>query len=294
MKALHSWSRAFAALVIGVIGVLASVVSSASLGRQDTVFRARTETVRIDVLVTERGVTVKGLAADDFEVLDNGIPQRVELITHEPLPLGLVLALDASESVEGNRLASLVAASNALLDALEPNDSVTLLTFNHALALRTNQSRDPRDARAALAAMQGEGMTALRDAAYAGLLLGENAPGRGIVVIFSDGFDTSSWLSRDQVLSSARLADVLVYAVTLDVRQPEFLRELATATGGTVFQADSEANLKTVFLQVLEDFRNRYLIGYQPTRVAPRGWHTLQVRVKGRGFNVKARPGYMR
>jgi len=281
-------------VVLTWIAAVAFAAAPATSPAQETVFRTRTETVRVDVLVTERGVPVRGLTADDFELLDSGVRQRVELISHEPLPLALILALDVSESVEGNRLASLVAASNALVEALEPRDSVTLLTFNHALALKVSLARRQAEARRALEAMHGEGMTGLRDAAYAALLLGENAPGRGMVVVFTDGFDTSSWLNREQLIATARAADALAYAVTLGVRQPTFLREFTAATGGTVFQADSEADLKPVFLRVLEDFRNRYLVGYQPSGVAGQGWHKLEVRVKGRPFSVKARPGYMR
>ena len=146
----------------------------------------------------------------------------------------------------------------------------------------------------ALRQLKGSGMTAQRDAAYVGLLLGENAPGRGMAVIFSDGFDTSSWPGIEQVLGTARRADVLTGAVVLGGRPPEFLRTLTEAAGGTVFEAAAESALKaTFFLRVLEDFKSRYVIGHQPAGVNVKGWHTLQVRVNGKQVSVKARPGYM-
>lgn len=276
----------------GVGGALALLAAGASAHAQ--VFRSQTETVRVEVLVTDHGTAVKGLAAGDFEVLDNGTPQRVELISHDPLPVTLVLVLDGSESVEGTRLSNLVDASRALVDALEQRDSVSLLTFNHALALQVTGARDAGDVRKALAAMKGKGLTALRDAAYAGMVLGENASGRAMLVIFSDGLDTSSWLTQGQVLQSARATDVLTYAVVLGARQPSFLRDLTSTTGGTVFHAGSDADLGPTFLRVLDDFRNRYVIGYRPAGVAADGWHALRVRVKGRRYSVTARPGYIR
>jgi VWFA-related protein len=273
--------------------VLALVLLAAPRGQEPT-FRTRTETVRIDVLVTEHGIPVKGLTAADFEVRDNNVPQRVELITHDPLPVSLVLVLDASESVQGARLANLVGASTALVDALDAKDQVALLAFNHALTLRSRQTANREETRRALAGIRGVGMTALRDAVHSGLLLGENGPGRGMMVVFSDGFDTSSWLTKEQVLATAQLADVLTYAVVIGPQQPNFLAEVTTATGGTVFHAESEAKLKATFLGVLEDFKNRYIIGYQPTGVDTKGWHNLRVRVKSRAVQVQARPGYVR
>lgn len=267
---------------------------SAEARRQEPTFRVGTETVRVDVLVTERGVPVKGLAATDFDVRDNGIEQRVELIAQDALPLSLVLVLDVSESVQGSRLVNLVAASDGLVTAAEPADQVTLLTFNHALRLAASQSRDREKVRRALARTNGFGMTALRDAVHAGLLLAEGGAGRGVVVVFSDGFDTSSWLSEDQVMSTARLADVLTYAVVIGPQQPRFLRDVTSATGGTLFHAESEAKLKAAFLAVLQDFKNRYVVGYRPTGVDTNGWHDLRVRVKRRPVRVQARPGYVR
>jgi hypothetical protein len=75
--------------------------------------------------------------------------------------------------------------------------------------------------------------------------------------------------------------------------KPEFLRDLTSATGGRLYEIEKTANLSTVFLGVLEEFRHRYLISYTPNGVDRGGWHQLDVGIKGRRAAVKARPGYL-
>jgi hypothetical protein len=74
--------------------------------------------------------------------------------------------------------------------------------------------------------------------------------------------------------------------------KPAFLRDLASFTGGQLFEVEKTANLEAIFLGVLEEFRQRYLLSYTPRGVASDGWHRLAVRVK-RNATVKARPGYL-
>ena len=124
------------------------------------------------------------------------------------------------------------------------------------------------------------------------MMLGESDVGRALVIVFSDGLDTSSWLSPDLVLETAKRSDVVVYAVVLGRSRPAFLRDLSAATGGRLFQAESTNNLKATFLGILDEFRQRYLVSYSPRGVAKEGWHQLDVRVHRRGATVKGRPGY--
>ena len=87
---------------------------------------------------------------------------------------------------------------------------------------------------------------------------------------------------------------MVVYAVSVQARlKPEFLRDLTSATGGRLYEIEKTANLSSVFLNVLEEFRHRYLISYTPIGVEKGGWHRLDVSIKGRKVVVKARPGYL-
>jgi VWFA-related protein len=139
------------------------------------------------------------------------------------------------------------------------------------------------------------GRTALVDATHLGILLAESEPGRGLVIVFSDGIEVSSYLPADAVLETARRSDAVVYGVALrNVARPPFLRDLAETSGGEFLEIVSPLDIEPVFQRVLEEFRHRYLLSYTPTGVERAGWHRLQVRVRQRGVSVKARPGYFR
>jgi VWFA-related protein len=266
-----------------------------ALARQEApVFATRVEAVRVDTLVTEGGRPVRGLSLGDFELLDNGVPQRLDLASFEQIPLNVILAFDISNSVRGQRLADLRAAAASLVGALAEGDQAALVTFNHAVSVPQQLSPDRAWVTQALARPEGEGQTSLADAVFTALLLGESDVGRALVIVFSDGHDTASWLAPEAVRQIAARTDVVVYAVSVGGRRPDpFLAEMVEATGGGRHEATSEAGLGTVFLRVLEEFRQRYLISYTPTGVSPDGWHRLEVRVKGRRALVKARRGYL-
>jgi VWFA-related protein len=126
------------------------------------------------------------------------------------------------------------------------------------------------------------------------MMIGESDVGRGLLIVFSDGVDTSSWLTASQVLDAARRSDIVVYGVAVQSRnKQEFFRELTTATGGRLYEIERTASLDRVFVQVLEEFRQRYLVSYTPRGVEATGWHRLSVGIKGRKVSVRARPGYL-
>ena len=117
--------------------------------------------------------------------------------------------------------------------------------------------------------------------------------GRNLLLVFSDGLDTASWLTPERVLDSAKRSDFVVYGVSS--RGPEdskFLEDLTELTGGTTLKIESTRDLSATFLKILDEFRQRYLISYSPTGVPAGGWHRLDVRVKGRRVTVKSRAGY--
>jgi Ca-activated chloride channel homolog len=257
-------------------------------------FRTGVEAVRVDVLVTERGRPVKGLTKDDFEIRDNGVLQQIDYVSLEELPLNLVLVLDTSGSLSDERLARLGAAAGVLLEGLQEDDQAALITFNHAVEQRAPLASDLAEVRAALARLTGGGYTALADAAYAGMMLAQSDADRALVVVLSDGIDTISWLPPAAVVDTAKRSDLVVYSVyTGGPWTPALLRDLASATGGSVFENVSADRLRGTFAAIAKEFRERYVVTYSPRGVAPAGWHTLGVRIKGRRAAIKARPGYM-
>ena len=273
-----------------------ALLSIAASGRapQSPGFTAKVEAVRVDVLVTDVGQPVRGLLPADFDLLDNGVPQQVELVSFEQIPLNLILALDMSDSVAGNRLEQLRSAGSGLLAALTKEDQAALITFNNVVQLGAKLTSDVGAVRDALRAARGAGTTALVDGVYAGIMVGESDAGRGLLIVFSDGVDTASWLRAESVLDTAKRTDVVVYGVSVISRlKPEFLREITALTGGRLFELEKTANLAATFLGILDEFRHRYLVSYTPKGVAKDGWHKLDVKVRNHRATVKSRPGYL-
>ena len=185
-------------------------------------FSSRIEAVRVDVLVTANGQPVQGLVPGDFEVMDNGVRQTVDLASFEQIPLNVVLALDMSASLQGLRLGHLQAAGSTVLDGLKPGDRAALVAFSHIVSANQSLTEDLDRVRALLVQNRGEGLTSLIDAAHTGMLIGESDVGRSLLIVFSDGVDTSSWLDAESVLETARRGDVVVYGVEVGARRASF------------------------------------------------------------------------
>jgi len=284
-------------------------------------FRVGVDAVRVDVLVTDGNRPVGGLTADDFEVRDSGVLQRIDALDLGSVPLNVMLALDSSESVWGEPLVHLKEAASAVVGLLTPNDRGAVLTFSGAVQLKTSWTSDRGELNAAVASAKATGATSLHDAAYAALTLRDDQPGRALVLIFSDGDDTASWLSGRSVIEIARRNDAVVYAVAL--RQPglpapgyrvdfrsgvqppipvvtapalmePFLNALAEETGGKYIDARKSDRLRETFVAIVTEFRTRYVLSYTPRGVDAGGWHAIDVRLKNKKGKVTARRGYTR
>ena len=256
-------------------------------------FSARVDGVRADVLVVDGSrKPVRDLTAADFEIRDNGVLQKVDVVSFGEIPPSVALALDLSDSVAGARLDQLRRATRALAEALETRDQSALLTFSQAVALRCPMSANVECVRSSLDSAVPAGQTSLVDATFSGIVIGESDVGRSLLMVFSDGMDTASYMPSALVLDAARRSDVVAYAVSTGSKMPEFLEELTNLTGGRVFETEQASDLTPIFRAILDEFRYRYLVTYTPTGVATEGWHKLEVRVKRSGARVRARPGY--
>jgi Ca-activated chloride channel family protein len=259
---------------------------------QQATFSSRLEAVRVDASVTRDGRAVKGLTAADFEILDNGVPQDVQVVASEELPIDLVMALDLSGSVTGDRLQHLRKASEVALAGLRKSDRGALLTFNHRLDLHVPLTSDLAAIGRALQGRFEPGNTSMIDAAYAALAHADSGRGRSLAVVLSDGVDTSSWLTLESVIETARRVDAVLFGVSIGAPRRTPLEELAEASGGDLIRIESDKQLAQALTSVLERFRQRYLLSFVPQNVARAGWHKLEVRAKRRGLTVKARAGY--
>jgi VWFA-related protein len=280
--------------------ILFAVCGATVAASQQPTFSSRLEVVRVDVLVTEDGRPVRGLTPADFDIRDEGVPQTVDLVSFEAIPLDVVLAFDVSDSVSGDRLDHLRGAGRAVVGRLARGDQAGLVSFNNAVEVRTNLSTSAKDVLAALDAVQPSGETALVDGSYVAMMLAQsggpvgNDVRRGLVIVFTDGADTISWLTPERVLDASRRSDAVVYGVIVRSKsKASFLRDLSERTGGGIVEIDSTKDLADRFVAILDEFRQRYLVSYTPRGVASGGWHRLDVRVRGRKATIKARAGYL-
>ncbi len=283
-----------AVLAIALAGAAVVIAAAAPAHAQNPTFSSRVDAVRVDVLVTEDGKPVRGLRPADFEIFDNGVRQRIDFVSFEQMPLNVVFTFDMSDSIEGERLANLRDAGHAVLGALKKDDQAALVIFNNQVVVGPALTSDVSLVRKALDDAAPRGNTSLVDASFAGMMLAESDVGRGLLIVFSDGRDTSSWLKANAVVDTAKRSDAVVYGIAAGLTSMEpFLADLTDQTGGRLFTIESTKGLSAVFLEVLEEFRQRYLLSYSPSGVPQGGWHQLTVRVKGRNAVVRARPGYL-
>jgi Ca-activated chloride channel homolog len=283
-------------LVLIALGIPAAIA-------QIPTFRVTEEEVLLDVLVTNKGKPVEDLKASDFEVWDNGVKQTINYaMLQKQLPINALLVFDMSRSVEGRLLKELKDAARIFLANLEKDDQAGLITFNHSVNLGSPLTHDFINVTRALNQTKPVGFSSLIDASYAGLAVSESASGNSLIIIFSDGLDTSSWLTGSDVVDSAKHKNAVVYGATTrspnhtagSSKQESFLDDIIKATGGSLFYIEASRDLSDAFLEILKDFRQHYLVTYTPQRVAAGGWHALEVKLKDHSLKIKTRPGYTR
>jgi Ca-activated chloride channel homolog len=300
-------------------GVIASALLILPAFLNPQKFTTSVDAVRVDVFVTEKDRPVAGLVTEDFELMDNGVVQKVDAIGVADVPVSLMVVLDTSRSVAGATLDRLRQAASDAVATLEPGDRAAILTFSDEVRRLAAWTEEIASVHGALQTVSARGATALFDAAFAGLTLRDTAPGRRhLILLFSDGADTASWLPESAVVAKAERTDAVIYSVVLggvQLRPPtlmyrsgirlsdtaersgppgSFPQALADASGGQMFTARSTRDLQESFRRIVNEFRSRYLLTYMPRGVETSGWHQISVKLRNRPGTVIARRGYYR
>ena len=296
-------------LIAVAVAVWLSMAATGAAPEQ--VFRTAVESVVLDVAVSRGGAPVRGLSAKHFTIVDNGTPRPAELVFHDSVPLSLVLCFDTSSSLGEDGLQRLREAADGLLDSLRPEDHVGLVTFAEAVDLRVVPTTRHDDVRESLRGLSPQGPTAWRDALFvASQLVAPTRSTRSVVLMFTDGSDTSSWMRASQIEDVMGRTGVVIHGIELDrgngprpstsnlappvvaARGSPTLRRAVGASGGRVWSAASDSELRRLFLEVLQELRDRYLVTYIPPEPVTAGWHKVEVRLNDTRGDVLARPGY--
>jgi VWFA-related protein len=295
-------------LMAGLLGTWVAGQATPSPQQQpEAVFRAAADAVSVNVSVQREGRPVTDLRATDFEILDNGVPQEITGFTYERLPIDVTLLLDVSASVTGPVLDELRRAVRQVRADLRPADRLRLLTFNMRIMRQADFDQPAADLDGALASLSGVGSSAVFDS-LAVALTGPDTPGRRrLIVLFSDGQDSSSISDAETVLDVARRSASTVAIIlgpasrerpaSLIRATPETVgaltERIAGETGGFVTSVARGESLPSRFQRMLQEFRASYVLYFTPQGVERSGAHTLDVRVKRAGVTVRARRSYV-
>jgi len=301
----HRSAALVAAVAMGVPGGSAGQEGS---GRALPRFGSDVDVVNLTVSVADTGRRyVTGLEKQDFTVLEDGVPQQVSVFDQQQAPVSVSILIDCSLSMQP-RMAIVQGAALRLVDALRPMDSAQVVRFNHRHSVVQEFTSDHALLEAAIRSIRPEGATGLYNAVYLSLRDLGRRPAEGDVrkdalVVLSDGADTTSLLSDDQVLDAARRTDVTVYAVGLGIaaadslsdtgRARYFLTAITGETGGQPFFPRGLSELDGVYDRIARELSTQYSLGYVSSNARRDGkWRRVVVHSGRGGLVLRHRAGY--
>jgi Ca-activated chloride channel family protein len=274
----------------------------------DTVIKVNVRLVRMLVTVKDAaGQLIGSLNKSDFTVYDNAVKQDIAVFdreTDQPLSVAMLVDTSASTGIELRyELDSVSRFLKVLLGEGNPDDTVALYGFNWQVTLLSSYTRRFSRVDQMLKQLKSEGGTSMYDAIFLASRELEYRNGRHVMVLVTDGGDTTSSKDYHQALEAAQLADAILYPVLVvpitndagrNVGGENALTTLAAGTGGRVFTPNLGAQLDRAFDDILRELRTQYLIGFYPKDVPPTKdrFHTLKVTVQGRSLRVSTRTGY--
>src|SRR5580693_994763 len=277
--------------------------------------RVAVNLVLVDATVKAKdGKIIANLKKDDFQVLEDGVTQKIDVFSRDELPLDVALVLDLSDSI-GPFLAPLRDAATLALAALKPNDEVALFTFSTEAELRLPLSKDKNKIADQINTFDARGATNINDGIFlaAEYLLKTPPTGRRVIILISDdvGTDAGGQGTRD-IVTEAIAADAVLYNLKIPGYNPPQtllhasmvpglvnIRRVMDQTGGELFDVQDVAHLDPVFRALIQRIKTRYTLGYYTNASAALGKpHKLDVRLassfgkKGKDYLVLSKNGF--
>jgi len=301
-----------AVVALGAITLTQAPPSSSQDSRP--VFRSSASLVALNVTVTHEDKLVTGLDAADFEVYEDGVQQEVRFFEARSIPMDVIMLLDTSASMR-DRMPVVHEAARGFMKVLRAEDRGAIVAFNDSVRVVQDLTSDPDAIEAAINSTAASGSTALHNALYVALKqfgLGARQSGqvrRQAIAVLSDGEDTTSVVSFDDVVGLARRMGVNIYTIGLRnevaaLRQANgrayfsdadySMRSLAKETGARAFFPASVHELKSVYQGIAAELEAQYSIAYAPANPRPDGqFRRILVRVTADpNYRPRARSGY--
>jgi Ca-activated chloride channel family protein len=290
-----------AAVLLGLAGL------SPYLSAAQTPFRTRIDVVSLTVTVTDRaGAPVRDLKAEDFALLEDGTPQALTYFSSggedSDVPLHVGLLFDTSGSMQRD-LAFSRGAAIKFLGTFPKAVDFTLVDFDTEVrAARFSQSEFPRLVER-IRNRPAKGFTALYDALSVYLGGAFDQVGRKVLVLYTDGGDTTSSRSWPEAIRILRASDVTVYPIGFmenqrasdRITQQSRLRDMAGLTGGMAFFPSAMKELDPLYARISGEVRAQYTLGYVSSNTARNGaWRKVSVRITrtGQRLTVRTKEGY--
>jgi Ca-activated chloride channel family protein len=275
---------------------------------QEVTFRSEVKLVRLLATVKDaNGGVVAGLTRSDFKIFDNGALQEVSIFeTQSSQPLSIAILLDISGSTAKDlkyEVESLRRFLQSLFNAGHPEDQAALYTFNYEVSRRTPFTRRQKRLEDALRTLKAEAGTSLYDAILLGAEELGDREGRRVLIVITDGGDTTSETSFHRAREAAHTNDAVIYSILVvpvkndagrNVGGENALEQFSSGTGGKVFQPTVGAELNRAFDDILKDLRTQYLLGYYPknVRLTKNRFHQVRIETTRPGLRVQSRTGY--
>jgi VWFA-related protein len=277
--------------------------------RQRPSFRSGIDIVSLNVTVTDgSNHYVTDLGENEFSVFEDGVKQSITFFSRRQQPIALSLLLDSSASME-QHLSTLQTAATNFVRKLKSNDIAQIIDFDSRVEIRQGFTGNQADLQAAIEQTNAGGSTSLHNAIYIALkelrkvkAVNEEDVRRQALIVFSDGEDTSSLVSFEEVLDLAKRSETAIYAIALrgsDVqakgfREAEFvMRSLAQETGGRAFFPARIEDLAGVYAQIADELASQYTLGYTSGNQRRDGaWRRLVVQVSRASITPRTKKGY--
>jgi len=288
--------------------IAATALLSARIVAQQPTFKAGVDLVQFGVSVTDKqGKPVTGLKADDFQVVENGKKQSLRFFfagnPDEAPPLHIGLLLDTSGSMAED-LRDARAAAVKFVNALDRAADVTLVDFDTEVRVARFGPNDYPRLIERIRGRKPDGWTALYDAIGVYLDGAQNQDGQKVLVLYTDGGDTTSSLTFREMLDLCKASDVTVYTVGYmehqsssgRLQQRSELERVASLTGGQAYFPGSSKDLDGVFDKIRDELEARYSLGYLSTDTRTDGaWRGVEIkllRTDLKGVRLRTRSGY--
>lgn len=272
----------------------------------DQVFRAAVEMVSLNVTVTDqKHHYLTDLEARDFSIFEDGAKQEITYFNRTTLPIALSLLLDTSASME-SRMVTAQDAAIGFAKKLRPQDLAQVVDFDTRVEILQNFTTDAAALETAIRNTTAGGSTSMYNALYISLkelvkiqAKSDDDVRRRAVVLLSDGEDTSSLVTYEEVLDLAKRSATTIYTIGLQSKDSSplskgfVLRQLAQETGGRAFFPQRAEDLNGIYAEIADELASQYVLGYASTNTKRDGaWRRLNVQVLRHGTTARTKRGY--